>query len=343
MKTNVFLYLLLLAFFTGCGDSNDTPEQPVKPPTPTPTESFVVPIVFHVLYDDPTDRNQYIDRGRINEIVAESNKFFKANGANITVRLAETTPNGKVMDEVGVDRIRVTNSTFDPNQFMSDESGQNMSLLWSVDEYVNVFVYEFTEENSLVAGISHLPYTTDQHHLNGLYTIDPSMGHANLKYLHCLSINNTYIYHQATNDTYVSGDVTVTFTHELSHYLGVFHVFTSGNTCKDSDYCDDTETYNRFEYNNWVEDYFTEKDLMGKPYVLTDLVKRTNCSGMQFTSRNIMDYDYSYMTKLTEQQIARIYHVLNYSPLIPSQNNGTRSRVIENNYGPVDLPLVTIE
>ena len=349
MKNYVLILLSVFALFVGCEKTKVTPEPPVEPPV----GSYVVPIVFHVLYDDASQVNQYINRGRINEIVTIGNKFFKDNGVNLTVRLADVTPAGKTMDEAGVNRVKVNESTIDPNLFMSSNNASNTAMLWNTDEYVNVFVYHFTEEN--VAGISHIPYTTERNKLKGLSVVNSNISHSNLGYPHSMCLNNTYIYTQSDENTYKSGDVTVTFIHELSHYLGVMHVFsekdiynasgdylyTDNDVCEDSDYCSDTDTYNKVEYDAWIGKYIADKSASGESPLLVDLVKRQNCAGVQFTSSNVMDYDYSYMSKLTPQQIVRIHHVLDYSPLIPRQSVDKRGAT-KSVDGTMDLPLRAI-
>ncbi len=356
MKTLKLISILLFTMLMSCEKSNvPTPEPPVDPPTDPVTETYVIPIVFHVLYDDPSDVNQFIRRGRINEMVVACNSFFKKNGVDITVRLAETTPSGKVMDEAGVNRIKVAQSTIDPHIFMGTNSDENKAILWDTEEYVNVFTYDFSSE--YVAGISHLPYSTNENILEGLPIASQFVDHSSLKYPHSISLNNEYIYRQSNEDTYVSGDAVSTFIHELSHYLGVLHVFseksvyndsgeylfTNTDLCEDTDFCADTETYNKVKYDVWVEKYFADKELKNENPLITDLVKRQNCGGLQFISTNIMDYDFSYMTKLTKQQIERMHHVINNSPFIPIQDKDRKSRGTRRSEGPVDLPFVMIE
>ena len=354
MKIYQLIYIFLFAILMGCEKPKIEIEPPVEPPVKPTETAYVVPVVFHVLYDDPTDINQYIKRGHINNLIGVCNSFFKDNGVNITVLLAETTPEGKRMDEAGVNRIRVDNSTIDPDIFMQSNSEENKALLWDTEEYINIFTYEFSLE--FVAGISHLPYTTDLNLLEGLPVTNQSVDHSSLRYPHCISINNSYMYRRGDKDTYVPGDITRTFIHELSHYLGVLHVFSeesvftdkgeflynNTNLCKDTDFCTDTETYNKDKYDTWVGEYFASKEAKNENPLIMDLVKRQDCAGVQFISTNIMDYDYSYMTKLSKQQIARMHHVINYSPFIPIQDKDRKHRKTRTSTGPIDLPFVVI-
>ncbi|MBO7295595.1 MAG: hypothetical protein J6U65_09315, partial [Bacteroidaceae bacterium] len=85
----------------------------------------------------------------------------------------------------------------------------------------------------------------------------------------------------------------------------------------DTDFCDDTPTYNKAKYDQYL--------LSNYPYdgVFTDelvaqLAERTNSvTGEKFVSTNIMDYAVSYLNELSPQQCARIRYILMRSPYVP--------------------------
>ena len=108
-------------------------------------------------------------------------------------------------------------------------------------------------------------------------------------------------------------DAYVTLAHELGHYLGLYHVF-SEKECEETDYCDDTPNYNRTAYLNGLAE-------LTPPYNFQEVVQRTSCEGLLFISTNIMDYYYSYQNQFTENQRARVRHVLENSPLVPGPKN----------------------
>ena len=192
-------------------------------------------------------------------------------------------------------------------------------MIWNPKLYINIFIYPFT--NKSILGISHLPYALSTYPLAGL-----NNGNYYLKnevaYPHCVSINSTYIYENSNNIQYTPYDVYVTLAHELGHYLGLHHAFSEDgdNTdlCKDTDYCDDTPTYNITEYTDWVNGLSGDQQ-----YTLTYLSARHNCEGESFISRNIMDYAYCFSDVFTSDQRKRIRHVLSYSPLIPGPKEYT--------------------
>lgn len=157
------------------------------------------------------------------------------------------------------------------------------------------------------------------------------------------SINSLFINDQSTSTQYSTADITVTLAHELGHYLDLHHAFSENDEgiydgCFDSDYCDDTPTYNKVEYD---ADYaYTAKNDPAN-FTFDYLVKRKNCKTNQtFTSTNIMDYSVSYSDRFTNDQRSRIRHVLTYSPLIPGPKQGqTQTRSVVE--GPIDLPIRT--
>ena len=104
--------------------------------------------------------------------------------------------------------------------------------------------------------------------LVGLETVNMSkLTKSNIEYPHCSSLNSLFIndessrYKQSDKGkggyTYVSADVNVTLAHELGHYLGLHHIYTERNSepvdsCGDTDFCEDTPSYNRIEYQQYI-------------------------------------------------------------------------------------------
>ena len=144
--------------------------------------------------------------------------------------------------------------------------------------------------------------------------------------------------------------------HELGHYLGLHHMFSerdgaSVDECLDSDYCEDTPSYNRIEYNEYLSSYLAETD--PSEMSMRNLTLRSNCDGERFYSANMMDYSVSYAYKFSEDQKKRIRHVLYYSPLMPgpkkpSTDSSQARKALrqkaasssdETADGPIDLPI----
>lgn len=325
--------------------------------------TYKIPVIFHVLYADAEDRNQYIDKGRLLKVLDRVNAYYdgitrydggeKGVDMNLEFVPAETDETGNVLLTPGVEYIKVDAMPLDCEAFMGDS--RYVKLLWDPNHYINVMLYTFAEVDgggSVILGISHLPLsTTGATYLEGLpatqYTY---LTKENLSYPKCISINSLYAYEETGSDGKYNGfDVNVTLAHELGHYLGLHHAFDENESsglsadCIDSDYCEDTPSYNRMAYMMNLKALLQEAVQQGKTLSMNEAVKRENCkTGQIFSSYNLMDYEISYADRLTNDQRNRIRHVLTYSPLTPGPKKGTADtrNVVE---GKLDLPMVIMK
>lgn len=312
---------------------------------------YQLPVIFHVFYKDANDPLQKVSSSRLSAILDKVNSLYKNKknsvDMNLTFTLATTDKNGATLPNPGVEYIQWPESyPIDCDDFMNDESGKYVKYLWDPNSYINIMVYNFYSDpnfNFVTLGIAHIPFsTTGNNYLEGLNeTKNSHLTLANLKFPLCVSINSLYINEESTSTEYTTVDVTVTLAHELGHYLGLHHVFaeTTNGTCEDTDYCKDTKSYNKQEYDSYC-DYIYENE--EAKYTFENLVKRTGCDGIEFISYNIMDYAISYSNQFTQNQRERIRHVLSYSPLIPGPKKGDiNTRAL--NERPLDLPIRTIK
>ena len=299
---------------------------------------YELPVIFHVLYKDKNDPLQYVSQSRLSNILNTVNNLYKN---------ATKSPNNEVRPAPGVEyKEWPDNYPIDCEVFMNDNSGKYVDYLWDPNQYINIMIYNFASDpnsNSTILGISHLPFSTiNNNFLEGLNSTQYThLEKNNLKFPYCVSINSLFINEQS-GIYYSNADVRVTLAHELGHYLGLRHVFSEEESgglldeCKDTDYCKDTPSYNKIEYDNWLN------ELPGTSYELEYLCQRNNCQDIKFISKNIMDYSYSYSNQFTQNQRERIRHVLSYSPLIPGPKKGDiDTRAL--NEGPLDLPIRTIK
>ena len=224
-------------------------------------------------------------------------------------------------------------------------------------------IYNFKtseEDDGITLGLSHLPYVVkNDSALTGLETVTRSnITKSMIDYPHSTSINSLFINQESTRYTktdkgksgytYNSSDINVTLAHELGHYLGLHHMYTERDgevvdSCGDTDFCEDTPSYNRKEYNSFVEYYLnhTSKD----KYDLKELCKRNACDGTIFYSANIMDYSIGYAYKFSKDQKYRMRWVLYNSPLMPGpkKNRKTIQRRDMGKDEIIKLPMRIVE
>lgn len=293
-------------------------------------EHYKLPVIFHVLYNDAKDPFQNPDKALLVEIINLCNQKFAntfddgdqgKSGVNINVEfvMATTNPSGTTLAEPGINRIKWSTPVMSCDKFMDTSNKDAISRLWDLNKYINIFLYTFEEEN--VLGISYTPYATSRHPLDGLYNGDRYFSGTKLSYPHCVSINNTYIDQMPEMGYSNPSEVVLTLTHELGHYIGLFHAFGVDDEKKgtswreDTDYCDDTPNYDRQGYEDWLNTYY--ETTLPENVKFSELIKRTSITGKEFSSRNIMDYTWTWGNEFTPDQRERMRHVLNYSPLVP--------------------------
>lgn len=320
---------------------------------------YKLPVVFHVLYKDKADPLQYVSQSRLADILSIVNMLYKGTSQtpnmNLEFMLANINPDGEPMNTPGVEYIQWPESyPIDCEEFMFDDLTKGgkgyVKYLWDPNKYINVMIYNFTQDpvsNTTTLGVSHLPYTTTGNNfLAGLNEVKYShLEVENLNFPYCASINSLYIDHQSTVSSYNTSDITVTLAHELGHYLGLHHTFSETkegdliNTCKDTDYCEDTPSYDKQAYDVYYNWAMSAESTIPDEQLFPSLVKREDCSGTRFISHNIMDYAISYSDQFSQDQRDRIRHVLTYSPLIPGPKKGqTQTRTAAE--GPLDLPIL---
>lgn len=316
---------------------------------------YELPVIFHVLYKNSSDPKQYVSQSRLAEILNVVNKLYKDKiksvDMNLTFTLASTDPNGKTLTTPGVEYKQWEGSyPIDCDKFMEDDTTKGgvgyVKYLWDPNQYINVMIYNFTSDpqsNTTTLGISHLPFTTTgSNSLAGLNETKYSyLELKNLSFPYCTSINSKFIDEQSTSTSYNTTDVTVTLAHELGHYLGLHHVFSEdAGTCKDTDYCEDTPSYDKAAYDMTYQ--WAVAGGVADDKLFTYLVERESCDGTEFTSHNIMDYSVSYSDQFTQDQRNRIRHVVTYSPLIPGPKKDQSSTRATFD-GVLDLPIRVIK
>lgn len=302
---------------------------------------YKLPVVFQVLYANKNDINQYVRPGHLQEVINGVNKLYRDCGQDLNMEfvMAEEDPEGNALEEPGVNRVAWTTGKMDCEEFMNSREKRHLNLIWDPDRYINIMLYTFS--NASILGIAQFPFTVYPDVLPGCTAWEGGVpGQDNLNRPQCVSINNKYIYDIGASlspanpegtDTYVIE----TIAHELGHYLGLRHTFSEAiYGCSDTDFCDDTGTYDRSAYLRTLQSY-------GQNYLqhLDELVMRYDCQrGDKYISDNIMDYSISYFNAFTADQAERMRYILEHGVFIPGPKNrqtNTRTRVS----GMLDLPI----
>ncbi len=251
---------------------------------------ITIPVVFHILY---SNANQNISTARILEQMnVLNNDYAKLNSdtglvppafqpvaANTQIQfcLAQQDPTGQPTN--GILRIQVTGS---PQAFPS-----NLSAPWSRDSYLNVYVGNFGGGLLGVAQLPGGPANTD--YVNVLYT---TVGGPN---------------NLGTEPAY---DLGRTLTHEVGHWLNLYHTFEGGcsglnaNNCLTAgdEVCDTPPTANANFGCPATQNTCTETSPFPPPYT----------SNQNDMTMNYMDYvDDVCMYMFTEGQAMRMAACVN--------------------------------
>lgn len=315
---------------------------------------YKLPIVFHVIYNNGQSEQQNVPQERLYEMLDTVNKLYKDAGfqsqnMNVEFVAATVDPQGNTMKEPGIDRIKYPTGTLDMNDVMFGENRKYNQFLWDPNKYVNVMIYTFSSNYSNTLGVAHFPYSPQDYEMNGTETTPYDyISVDNLPYAYCVSLNNSWIQKGTSTDEIgklqdIQSDLGHTLAHELGHYLGLRHTFSEAESgCADTDYCKDTPSYDYTEYTYQIQQ-FSQGWQNGtiehtKENFLT-LFDRQNCEGQKFTSHNIMDYEFCYSNQFTADQLARVRHVLTYSPLIPGPKIRTSSTTKTARSGVLNLPI----
>ena len=322
---------------------------------------YHLPVIFHVFYKDSKNPKQYISSTRLKELLSNVNELYQGNVYNISLdtiesenihvlfELAEKDANGKKLSTPGVEYIKIKEDLIDCEDFMNSNTYAKYS--WNQNDYINVMVYSFknTDHTSVTLGISNIPYKVAGYpDIEGLTNSKNYPLNKPGSFPYCVSLNAIYVdkkyegtryttdKHQQ-NYQYNTADPNATLAHELGHYLGLFHTFSekAGKKDKseaaddddDSDYCEDTPSYNRIAYGKWLTQYMEEARKINKDTAFTvkQLAKRTNTKGKEWQADNLMDYSICYSMRFTPDQAYRMRQVLYYSPLIPGPKKARTS------------------
>ena len=332
MKKYLFGALLSVTLFA-CSDSDDEWKEEVDGNDKTEEVEYAtdetvyeIPVVFHVFYSQKSQRLEYIEEGHLPKVLEAVNRRFANCGVDLKLqfKLAEVDPEGNAMPEPGVDRQKVRIATLDHIEFLNDPAYAH--YMWDQTKYLNICLFKAKSASAL--GISSFPYTLHPDTLAGMPKLMEMRPASELDYPHCVYVNSTYIY-DLEPESYKTSEIVGSLCHEIAHYLGLRHAFgedpeTYSHDCDiDTDFCEDTPTYNKYKYDQHLLSHYPSGGVF-TPELVAQLAERTVSAttsmytkGEIFVSTNIMDYAVSYLNELTPQQCERIRYILMRSPYVP--------------------------
>ena len=135
--------------------TNKTIKITQSPSTSTANEHhYKLPVIFHVLYKNHNDRKQYVDKGRLAQIINACNLTYKnkiyqnskyniSQDMNLEFVMATEKPDGTTLEEAGVERIEWDEVPMSCEQFMDgkdkNQAKKYAEMLWNPKVYINIF------------------------------------------------------------------------------------------------------------------------------------------------------------------------------------------------------------
>ena len=269
------------------------------------TYDYHLPVVFHVMYHNKSDKKQNPDKSQFTKILDAVNKLYAANNMHIVFEMAKYDDEGEELEEPGIIRKKVDFKEYDPHEFLKDEDYADDVL--NLKKYINIFVFCFAQPSSdaTTLGYSTLPIVPTAYPLEHLVVSDAANEYAYFSTPFGVCINNEAIDEWQDEKTVNPKYIVATVAHEIGHYIGLLHTF-SEIECEEDDGCEDTPIS---DYNNYIEyitDYIAKQQAAGKKITIEEVAKRTDCkTGEEFIADNILDYAYTIGDVFTADQKKR--------------------------------------
>lgn len=246
---------------------------------------YTIPVVFHIIHTNGPEnisREQVLDQVRVlnqdfsytnpNKVNIRSVFTGVAADCQIKFELANVAPDGSCTD--GINRVY---SALGGEVDQSDAKVKSL-VRWDYKKYLNVWVVTSIKStgNGTILGYAVFPFATNAQD-DGIVIRHDRVG---------------------TIGTAVRSDSGRTLTHEIGHWLGLYHTFQGG--CGDDDFCSDTPP---------VEGTFTNANCPANGNSCTE----ANDKPDQW--ENYMDYSEGRcMAMFTLQQKSRMHGYLGLSP-----------------------------
>ncbi|WP_299464416.1 M43 family zinc metalloprotease [uncultured Microscilla sp.] len=254
---------------------------------------YKIPVVAHVVYSNglKEGEKENLSTATIRQLIDNLNDDFRKRegtpgynthpvgaDARIEFQLAQQTPDGSPTNGI----VRIDQSTVPP-----DTSGQYPSLMesvarygyWNPEQYLNLWFYPLPK---VLLGRAVFPEAD----LPGMTPPEKEVKADGV-------FINSVLFQEGENNHFNLGR---TLTHEIGHFLGLFHIWGIKGGCDKDDFCEDTPPVANAH----------EEGCGSKP---------TACNGEPAMIENYMDYSYDEcMNIFTQDQVARMRIVMANSP-----------------------------
>ena len=284
----------------------------------TATTNYVLPVIFHIIHDGTAEgTGANISQSQILEQISQLNKDFGnqsgspfgvAANTGISFCPALIDPANATLAQPGINRInRITRGWTDPTTFGSSNAQQNAMVsyinstikansIWDPTKYVNIWLYNFS--NSGLLGYATFPTAGPP---------DLPAGGETATTAGCVFLSGAAGSLSSPGSAGAKYGLGRTVTHEVGHFLGLYHVWGDVTTCSGTDYCADTPPCS--------DQYFSAVPTCTVP---------VQCSSLPRMIENYMDYsDDACMNTYTQNQTDRIQAVMLVAPRRPNNPGAT--------------------
>ena len=282
------------------------------------TYDYHLPVVFHVMYHNKSDKTQNANASQFTKILKAVNQLYADNDMHIVFEMGKYDRKGEELSEPGIIRKQIDFDEMSPDDFLKDKTFSDDVL--NLKKYINIFVFPFAKDggDKITLGMTTMPFLPSAHPLDSLRSSDNVIEYAYLDIPFGVCINSDYINEWQEENMIKSTYIVSTVAHELGHYLGLLHTF-SEHECEDDDACDDTPISDYENYISNILKYQEDEKAKGRDsFTFKELGTRKDCkTGEEFLATNILDYAYTSAEKFSPQQKNRTRHVLKYGVLMP--------------------------
>lgn len=178
---------------------------------------YLIPVVFHVLHNNGPEN---VSEAQIDEALAQMNFQFAGGegGFNTQIQFtrARIDPNGNCTN--GINRILTNTPDATPNNYYDDVAMKNLSR-WPTNRYVNIWIVRCILPDNDCSdaegklGYAYLPPISSE--VDGIVIVNRFLG---------------------TTGT-ATGNETNVLTHEMGHYLSLYHVWGDDYALSITDMC----------------------------------------------------------------------------------------------------------